>query len=101
MKRGSGSVPMVERKRVELKAIQVAYEGLPAEIKSNGMKSSFALGGAMVRAFMGDQWFDRHVIPSQRKPGFVTMDESSQVSLDLSADRSGRVAIQPSTRRGL
>jgi hypothetical protein len=78
---------MVEKKRIELKAIQLAYEGLPPEIKSNGMVSSFALAGATVRAFMGDQWVDRHVIPSQRKPGFVTMDESSQVSLDLSAYR--------------
>jgi hypothetical protein len=86
-KRGHGSVPMVEKQRVELKAIRVAYEGLPPEIKSNGMRSSFALAGAVVRAFMGDQWFDRHVMPSQRKPGFVTMDESSQISLDLSAYR--------------
>jgi hypothetical protein len=86
-KRGHGSVPMVEKQRVELKAIRVAYEGLPPEIKSNGMRSSFALAGAVVRAFMGDQWFDRHVVPSQRKPGFVTMDESSQISLDLSAYR--------------
>jgi hypothetical protein len=78
---------MFEKKRVELKAIRVAYEGLPPEIKSNGMRSSFALAGAVVRAFMGDQWFDRHVMPSQRKPGFVTMDESTQVSLDLSAYR--------------
>jgi hypothetical protein len=42
---GSGSVPMVEKKRVELKAIQLAYEGLPPEVKSNGMVSSFALAG--------------------------------------------------------
>jgi hypothetical protein len=59
---------MVERKRVELRAIQVAYDGLSPEIKSNGMRSSFALASAVVRAFMGDQWFDRHVTPSQRKP---------------------------------
>jgi hypothetical protein len=78
---------MVERKRVELRAIQVAYDGLPPEIKSNGIRSSFALAGAVVRAFMGDQWFDQHVMPSPRRPGFVTLDESSQVSLDLSGYR--------------
>src|SRR5438270_2892158 len=78
---------MLERKRVELRAIQVAYDGLPPDIKSNGMRSSCALASAVVRAFMGDQWFDRHVMPSQRKPRIVTMNESSQVSLDLSAYR--------------
>jgi hypothetical protein len=86
-KRRCGGVQMVEKKRVELEAIQVAYEGLPSEIKSNAMMSSFALAGAVVRAFIGDQWLDRHVMPSRRKPGFVTMDESNQVSLDLSAYR--------------
>jgi hypothetical protein len=78
---------MVERKRVELRAIQVAYDGLPPEIKSNSMRSSFALASAVVRAFMGDQWVDRYIMPNQRKPGFVTIDESSQVTLDLSAYR--------------
>jgi hypothetical protein len=78
---------MVEGKRVELKAIQAAYEKLPDRTKSSALNMSFALGGAVVRAFMGDEWFDRHVMPSHRKPGFVTMNETSQLDLDLSVYR--------------
>ena len=41
----------------------------------------------MVRGFLGEEWFDRHVIPNRRKPGFFTMDESNAVQLDTSAYR--------------
>jgi hypothetical protein len=40
-----------------------------------------------VRGFLGEEWFDRHVVPNRRKPGFLTIDESDAAKLDLSAYR--------------
>jgi hypothetical protein len=80
----AGCRPVDRGERIDLAAIQSAFDKLPANIRSNGMRSSSVPASAIIRAFLGDEWFDRHVVPNARTSGFVTVDESSQIGLDLS-----------------
>jgi hypothetical protein len=76
---------MVQRNRITPKALQDVFDQIPNEF--NGFQQSCTLASAVVRGFLGEEWFDRHVIPNRRKPGFFTMDESNAVQLDTSAYR--------------
>src|SRR5438876_6591831 len=79
------SIKMVQRNRITSKALQDVFDQIPKEF--NGFQQSCTLASAVVRGFLGEEWFDRHVIPNRRKPGFFTMDESNAVQLDTSAYR--------------
>jgi hypothetical protein len=81
---------MVQRNRITREALQDAFDQIPKEL--NGATQSFALASAIVRGFLGDEWLDRHVMPSSRKPGFLTIDETDATTLDLSAYRISDLA---------
>jgi hypothetical protein len=79
---------MVERKRITPEALQEAFEkieNIPRE--HNKATKSFYLAGTVLRGLLGEQWFDRHVMPNKRKPGFLTINETTGQTLDMSAFR--------------
>jgi hypothetical protein len=79
------SIQVVQRNRITRKALQEAFEQIPAHF--SGMSQSFFLAGSVVRVFLGEKWLDRHVMPSKHKRGFLTIDASSPQALDISAYR--------------
>ena len=78
---------MVEIIRITRQALQDAFDSLPPRARVNAVTESFALGSGVVRAFLGNEWVERHVIPNARKSGFLTIDESDPQRLDLSCFR--------------
>jgi hypothetical protein len=76
---------MVQRNRITPEALQETFDQIPKEL--NGTTQSFALASAVVRGFLSEKWLDRHVMPNRRKPGFLTMNETNAVALDMSAYR--------------
>ncbi len=81
------SIKMVERIRITSEALKECFDTLPPEVRTNGATESFALAAGVVRGFLGAKWLERHVMPSKRKPGFLTINETSTTALDLSAYR--------------
>jgi hypothetical protein len=76
---------MVRRNRITSQALQDVFDQIPKEL--NGVTQSFALASAVVRGFLGEKWFDRHVMPNRRKPGFLTINETDATTLDTSSYR--------------
>jgi hypothetical protein len=76
---------MVKRNRITREALQNTFNQIPKEFNSTA--KSFTLASAVVRGFLGERWFDRHVIPNRRKPGFLTIDETDAFTVDMSAYR--------------
>jgi hypothetical protein len=56
---------MVERNRVTREALDDTFQQIH-KLGLNGATESFALASAVVRGFLGEQWFDRHVMPNRR-----------------------------------
>lgn len=73
---------MVRRIRMDLDALHRAVAGLPAQYQEQQARS-VALACGVVRGFLGDQWFVRHV-ESQDKKGFFTINEHDPVKQNLS-----------------
>jgi hypothetical protein len=78
-------IKMVERNRIDQQALQETFDQIPERF--NAATQSFALASAIVRGFFSEEWFDRHVMPSKRKPGFLTMNETNAAATDMSAYR--------------
>ena len=76
---------MVQRNRITPESLQETLDQIPKEL--NNATQSFALASAVVRGFLGEKWYDRHVEPNKRKPGFLTMNETNAQTLDMSAFR--------------
>jgi hypothetical protein len=62
---------MVERRRLTPEALQEFFEQIPNDF--NAATQSFWLASAVARGYLGERWFDRHVMPNKRKPGFLTI----------------------------
>src|SRR6266446_233133 len=75
------SVKMVQRNRIARRSLQDTFDQIPKEL--NSVTQSFALASALVRGFFGEEWWDRHVLPNRRKPGFLTMNETNPTTLDM------------------
>jgi hypothetical protein len=78
---------MTEEVRITRQALQDAFDSLPPQARENGAKESLALGSRVVRAFLGQEWFERHIIPGARKKGFLTFDDADSRRLDLTCFR--------------
>jgi hypothetical protein len=79
------NIKLVQRTRITQKALQDVFDKIPKEY--NGVQQSFVLASAVVRGFLGEKWFDLHIMPNRRKPGFLTMDGTDATTLDKSAYR--------------
>jgi hypothetical protein len=70
--------------RITPEALRRAFDDLPNELHANSKAEGLALGSAVIRAFLGDKWFDRFVISDDQKKGFFSVDESNETTLDQS-----------------
>jgi hypothetical protein len=77
---------MVERNRITQQALEDTYQEIH-KLGLNAATESFALASAVIRGLLGEEWFNRHVMPNRRKPGFLTMNETSALTVDMSAYR--------------
>jgi hypothetical protein len=75
-----------DRIRIRLNHLQKAFHELSADPLLHGQDKSFALGCGILRRFLDEQWIDRHFLPSG-KNGFLTLNESSPESREMSAFR--------------
>lgn len=73
---------MVPRIRLTPQELRQTYESIPHTFTE--IAKSLALGSAVLRHFFGVQWFDRYVMPTTRKPGFLTISEIDAVRLATS-----------------
>lgn len=76
----------MENIRITFEALQKCFDSLPPAVRPNPVMASFTLACGVVRAFLGADWVERHVMPEGAK-GLLTMNESGQEKLDLSAVR--------------
>lgn len=64
------------RRRMSFEQLQRGFDSLPSAVRENGQTESLALASGVLRAFMGADWVERHVISGGRKRGFLSIDES-------------------------
>jgi hypothetical protein len=79
------SIKMVQRNRITPEALRDAFNQIPCQF--NEATRSAVLATVVLKGFFGEEWVDRHVMSKRRKPGFLTMNETSAVTLDMSAYR--------------
>jgi hypothetical protein len=72
------------RRRMSFEQLQRGYESLPTEVRTNGQTESLALASGVLRAFMGADWVERHVIADRQKKGFLSIDESDPHRKEIS-----------------
>ncbi len=77
---------MIRRNRIDKDALHDAFEHILSKANKNGSIVSFSVACAIVRAMLGEDWFDRYVLPEGKK-SFFTVDESSALQLDMSLYR--------------
>lgn len=66
---------IVIRLRMSFQQLQQGFASLPPVVRENGQTKSLALASGVLRAFMGAEWVERHVISDGRKKGFLSIDE--------------------------
>src|SRR5580658_6851166 len=67
---------VILKNRITAAALQKGFDELPGDPPLNGVTKSLALGAGVIRGFLGNFWFDRHILPEGKK-GFLTIDEST------------------------
>jgi hypothetical protein len=67
---------VILKNRITAAALQKGFDELPGDPPLNGVTKSLALGAGVIRGFLGNVWFDRHILPEGKK-GFLTIDEST------------------------
>jgi hypothetical protein len=80
------SIKMVQQTRITRQELDETYQ----EIRKFGYSAadgSSVLASAVLRAYLGQKWWDRHVMPNRKKKGFVTIDKSTPLLFDISAYR--------------
>jgi hypothetical protein len=72
------------RRRMSFEQLQSGFDSLPSQVRDNAQTESLALASGVLRAFMGADWVERHVISDGRKKGFLSIDESDPHRREMS-----------------
>jgi hypothetical protein len=64
--------------------LECGYQSLPLEVRTNGQTESLALATGVLRAFMGAEWVEQHIISDDRKKGFLSIDETEPHRKEIS-----------------
>ena len=72
------------RRRMSFEQLERGYVSLPPEVRTNAQTESLALASAVLRAFMGPEWVEQHIIADNRKKGFLAIDESEPSKMEIS-----------------
>jgi hypothetical protein len=78
---------MVDGVRISVQALHDVVATFLPEAKRNAVTESFSLAYCVLKAFLGEDWLNRYVIPITAKKNFLRIDESSQKRRDETAYR--------------
>jgi len=73
---------MVAGIRITLQALYDVVATLLPEAKKNAVTESFSLAYCVLKAFLGEEWLNRYVIPITAQKNFLRIDETSQKRRD-------------------
>jgi hypothetical protein len=54
------------------------FDSLPADVRVNGQTESFALASGVVRAFLGNEWAERHIISDHYPKGVLSIKHTTE-----------------------
>jgi len=67
----------VKRIRMSFDQLKKRFDSLPDDVRVNGQTESFALASGVVRAFLGNEWAERHIISDAFPKGFFSIKNSN------------------------
>jgi len=78
---------MAQTLRLSFENLWAIIKILPEDAREKGVRWSFFLSTMILRAFLGDEWFDRYALPNNKRASFLTADTSDYANLQVSSFR--------------
>jgi hypothetical protein len=69
---------MVTPIRMSFDQLKRGFDSLPADVRVNGQTESFALASGVVRAFLGNEWAERHIIFDHYPKGVLSIKDTTE-----------------------
>jgi hypothetical protein len=76
-KRSGNSNSNMPVTRITDEELKEMFDNLPAIARENGTMESLGLGNFVVRKFLSNAWANDRIVPTGKKKGFLTIDEST------------------------